>query len=124
MPSSAPATTETYTLSLHAALPISLTRPSPDPAATDRVVAANIDVVGIVTGLDRPPNLRRLEREVVVASGGGARPMIVLTKADLHSRSEEHTSELQSLTNLVCRLLLPRPPRPTLFPYTPLFRSP
>src|SRR5205085_7661950 len=61
-----------------------LTRPSPDPSAADRVVAANIDVVGIVTGLDRPPNLRRLEREVVVAGGGGARPMIVLTKADLH----------------------------------------
>src|ERR1019366_2965146 len=44
-------------------------------------------------------------------------------------RSEEHTSELQSLTNLVCRLLLEktytvfflmirRPPRSTLFPYT------
>ena len=47
------------------------------------------------------------------------------------SRSEEHTSELQSLTNLVCRLLLEkkiflmirRPPRSTLFPYTTLFRS-
>src|SRR5437016_733431 len=38
-------------------------------------------------------------------------------------RSEEHTSELQSLTNLVCRLLLRRPPRSTLFPYTTLFRS-
>src|SRR5437016_442656 len=33
-------------------------------------------------------------------------------------RSEEHTSELQSLTNLVCR-----PPISTLFPYTTLFRS-
>src|SRR5690606_21842100 len=33
-------------------------------------------------------------------------------------RSEEHTSELQSRENLVCR-----PPRPTLFPYTTLFRS-
>src|SRR5574341_1520646 len=52
-------------------------------------------------------------------------------------RSEEHTSELQSPTNLVCRLLLEkkkknkfffflmirRPPRSTLFPYTTLFRS-
>src|ERR1035441_1516538 len=56
-------------------------------------------------------------------------------------RSEEHTSELQSLRHLVCRLLLEkkqkhhiahsaclflmirRPPRSTLFPYTPLFRS-
>src|SRR5262245_36208163 len=33
-------------------------------------------------------------------------------------RSEEHTSELQSLRHLVCR-----PPISTLFPYTTLFRS-
>src|ERR1039457_4015556 len=42
------------------------------------------------------------------------------------NRSEEHTSELQSPCNLVCRLLLlmiRRPPRSTLFPYTTLFRS-
>ena len=47
------------------------------------------------------------------------------------SRSEEHTSELQSPMYLVCRLLLEkkiflmirRPPRSTLFPYTTLFRS-
>src|SRR5690606_21303225 len=37
------------------------------------------------------------------------------------ARSEEHTSELQSRENLVCRLL--SPPSPTLFPYTTLFRS-
>src|SRR5437773_382174 len=37
-------------------------------------------------------------------------------------RSEEHTSELQSHHDLVCRLL-PTPPPPTLFPYTTLFRS-
>src|ERR1019366_9196368 len=30
-------------------------------------------------------------------------------KTDVCSRSEEHTSELQSLTNLVCRLLLEKP---------------
>src|SRR5262249_58947851 len=30
----------------------------------------------------------------------------VLTHSRLMNRSEEHTSELQSLTNLVCRLLL------------------
>src|SRR5688572_25150277 len=38
-------------------------------------------------------------------------------------RSEEHTSELQSQSNLVCRLLLLHPPKSTLFPYTTLFRS-
>src|ERR1041384_7930106 len=41
-------------------------------------------------------------------------------------RSEEHTSELQSLAYLVCPLfflMIRRPPRSTLFPYTTLFRS-
>src|SRR5437762_50680 len=42
---------------------------------------------------------------------------------DLLARSEEHTSELQSPMYLVCRLLLPPPPRLPLFPYTTLFRS-
>src|SRR5688572_2289775 len=37
---------------------------------------------------------------------------------DIKSRSEEHTSELQSQSNLVCR-----PHTSTLFPYTTLFRS-
>src|ERR1039457_3364045 len=44
----------------------------------------------------------------------------------LQNRSEEHTSELQSPCNLVCRLfflMIRRPPRSTLFPYTTLFRS-
>src|SRR3990172_2124449 len=42
------------------------------------------------------------------------------------SRSEEHTSELQSRLHLVCPLfflMIRRPPRSTLFPYTTLFRS-
>src|SRR3989338_15796 len=41
-------------------------------------------------------------------------------------RSEEHTSELQSQFHLVCPLfflMIRRPPRSTLFPYTTLFRS-
>src|ERR1041384_1721616 len=41
-------------------------------------------------------------------------------------RSEEHTSELQSLAYLVCRLfflMTRRPPTSPLFPYPTLFRS-
>src|SRR5206468_2654828 len=41
-------------------------------------------------------------------------------------RSEEHTSELQSRSDLVCRLLLAdtrAPPSPPPLPYTTLFRS-
>src|ERR1035441_2392961 len=47
----------------------------------------------------------------------------IVFRLQLSSRSEEHTSELQSLRHLVCRLLLPRPRRSTLFPSTTLFRS-
>src|SRR5947207_2621128 len=44
---------------------------------------------------------------------------LTIFAAPRRSRSEEHTSELQSHSDLVCR-----PPTPTLFPYTTLFRSP
>src|SRR5256885_3367809 len=43
-----------------------------------------------------PPRLERLA-ELAALEGGGAHP---------RERSEEHTSELQSPCNLVCRLLL------------------
>src|SRR5438093_3051022 len=41
-----------------------------------------------------------------VAIPAGVRPVIGATGIGQQDRSEEHTSELQSLTNLVCRLLL------------------
>src|SRR5437016_9181751 len=39
-------------------------------------------------------------------ASGEAREVVPAMRADEVRRSEEHTSELQSLTNLVCRLLL------------------
>lgn len=48
-----------------------------------QVVAANIDVVLLVMGLDRDYNPRRLERYLVLARESGARPHVLLTKADL-----------------------------------------
>src|SRR2546422_3246795 len=45
---------------------------------------------------------------VLWAGGGGlpARQKSTVASGDLHHRSEEHTSELQSRLHLVCRLLL------------------
>jgi ribosome biogenesis GTPase len=47
------------------------------------VVAANVDLVFVVQALNNGPNVRRLERELVLAFESGARPVIVLSKADL-----------------------------------------
>src|SRR5688572_32084018 len=77
------ATTEIYTLSLHDALPIY------------RVVALVQD------GLDVRMALRR---RVETGAQVGARGEGAAGAGD--HRSEEHTSELQSQSNLVCRLLL------------------
>jgi ribosome biogenesis GTPase / thiamine phosphate phosphatase len=49
----------------------------------EQVVAANIDTVFLVSGLDHDFNLRRIERYLTTAWNGGARPIVVLNKADL-----------------------------------------
>lgn len=47
-----------------------------------QVIAANVDRVLIVCGLDEDFNLRRIERYLVLAREAGATPVVVLTKAD------------------------------------------
>src|SRR5438093_8697963 len=56
-----------------------------------------------------PPPLEGLERQLGVGAGSESHPLrfeLALEFREVVDRSEEHTSELQSLTNLVCRLLL------------------
>src|SRR5205814_9350138 len=71
------ATTEIYTLSLHDALPIS---------AVSSITARASTVCAVLPFSESVPRAR--------------------IPACLRVRSEEHTSELQSLRHLVCRLLL------------------
>src|SRR3546814_300464 len=47
-----------------------------------QVIAANIDTVLVVSGLDGDFNPRRIERYLLLVHGGGAQPVVVLTKAD------------------------------------------
>src|SRR5688572_32753295 len=61
----------------------------------------------------RPRRRQRQERRTGLAGAAGiTRP--VGRKSEAHSaiRSEEHTSELQSQSNLVCRLLLEKKNKP------------
>src|SRR3712207_8733561 len=82
------ATTEIYTLSLHDALPIWACKAPRPPCRPTRRSSA---------GWMRSPN------------GSNGSPRTLRMKSPmlkLGSRSEEHTSELQSRQYLVCRLLL------------------
>src|SRR5712692_8743156 len=54
-----------------------------------QVIAANIDVLFVVAGLDGDFNLRRLERYLLLARESGARPVVVLNKSDLRADIEE-----------------------------------
>src|SRR5690606_41803336 len=91
-------TTEIYTLSLHDALPILGARRvelhlQPGGLAGDR---RGIDRCQLQAGVVARVDLKLQD----VAFAG------VLDRLAQHLRSEEHTSELQSRENLVCRLLL------------------
>lgn len=48
-----------------------------------QVIAANVDLVLIVSGLDRDFNLRRIERYLTLVSGSGAEALVLLNKTDL-----------------------------------------
>ena len=58
-------------------------RRQPGREQREQVLAANVDVLFIVSGLDRDYNPRRLERYLVVARESGSKPVIVLNKTDL-----------------------------------------
>ncbi len=49
----------------------------------EQPLAANVDVVFLVCGLDGDFNLRRLERYLALVAASGAAPVVVLNKADL-----------------------------------------
>src|SRR5690606_40647910 len=101
----APPTPSPYTLSLHDALPISRPTPRGTESSTTPPCSAR-----------SPSSTGAIERSEI----GLATPVLLapdkfkgsLTAAEVAAaladgiRSEEHTSELQSRENLVCRLLL------------------
>ncbi len=63
----------------------------------EQVVAANIDVVFLVSGLDANYNLRRIERYLATAWDGGAQPVILLNKADLVPDPSAQVAEVEAI---------------------------
>jgi ribosome biogenesis GTPase len=70
---------------IHAVMPrrTAFTRKAADTVQTVQVIAANIDVAFVVASMNADLKGRRLERYLAAAWQSGARPVVVLTKADL-----------------------------------------
>src|SRR5207249_6896665 len=102
--STAPATSHPYTLSLHDALPISAN------ALKMSVRAALVDARRVSPGCSYPAMIST--ESVLEGSSSNRIPFgkvaeeSRIPKMVEMGRSEEHTSELQSRFDLVCRLLL------------------
>jgi ribosome biogenesis GTPase / thiamine phosphate phosphatase len=62
----------------------------------EQIVAANIDVIFLVSSLNREFNPRRIERYLTLAWESGARPVIVLNKCDLCENADELLRETES----------------------------
>src|SRR5205823_11694325 len=99
----APAPTEIYTLSLHDALPIWASRSRCAVSAertSSSTASACPELRAVLTNSPKGrTSPRRLHR-------GADATKARIWRIPLAPRSEEHTSELQSLAYLVCRLLL------------------
>src|SRR5690606_41672977 len=94
--SNAPTAPEIYTLSLHDALPI-----SGNPGGERPERAPGESVRPRVRGRHH-----RFRRGADGTAGAKVHRLRRERSSDIGPRSEEHTSELQSRENLVCRLLL------------------
>ncbi len=66
-------------------------------AAEGQVVCANVDLVGVVVALHPLPADSRIERLLALAWQSGARPVLLLTKADLVSDAEEVADDVRHL---------------------------
>lgn len=65
-----------------------LSRGAAGRAAVEQVIAANVDRVVVVQGLDSGVKPRRIERTIAAVRACNAEPVVVLTKADLVQEPE------------------------------------
>lgn len=64
----------------------------------EQVIAANIDVAFLVTSLNQDLSLRRLERYLVATWESGARPVVLLSKADLVEDAATAVREVEEIS--------------------------
>lgn len=76
-----------------------LVRRDPGEREEQQPLSANVDVVFLVHGFDRPFRAGKLERFLVLAWNAGATPVVVLTKVDL--TNDEQSAELLGIVQAV-----------------------
>ena len=64
--------------------------------ARAQVVAANVDLVFVVTGLDADYSVRRIERYLALVWASGAQPVVVLNKVDLCDDADARVGEVEA----------------------------
>lgn len=69
-----------------------IVRRDPAEEVVEQVLVANADTVAAVHGLDRPVNLGRIERFLILAADAGSAPAVILAKSDLVSEEELETA--------------------------------
>ncbi|MEL6457384.1 MAG: ribosome small subunit-dependent GTPase A [Cyanobacteria bacterium J06621_15] len=84
---------------IHSVLPrkSKFSRQSVGGITTEQIVAANVDTVFLVSGLDGDFNPRRIERYLILAWESGANPVILLNKADLCRNIEDCLNQVESI---------------------------
>ncbi len=84
---------------IHAVLPrtSACVRKSAGAVTAAQVVAANVDWLLLVSGLDGDFNVRRVERYLTFAYHSGASPVIVLNKADLCDDLPQHLAWIEDV---------------------------
>ncbi len=78
-----------------------LQRRAAGTGASSQLIAANVDVLFIVSSCNADFNLSRLERYLALAHQAGSYPVIVLTKADTCADPSDYTSRAESLASFL-----------------------
>ncbi|TJY41173.1 ribosome small subunit-dependent GTPase A [Cohnella pontilimi] len=84
---------------IHSVLPrqSAMTRKVAGQTNEEQIIASNVDELFIVNALNQDFNLRKIERYLILAWESGARPVVVLTKADLTEEADLRVSEVEAI---------------------------
>jgi ribosome biogenesis GTPase len=84
---------------VHAVLPrrTTLSRKRPDRSSQLQLIAANVDIVFVLSALNSEFSPRRLERALALTWEGGARPIVLLTKLDSCDDPEPYLAQARAV---------------------------